>query len=101
MRKYQGYIFPGHNSKGLAIDFDKDPTSKRNREYEKQRMKQEYAELEKGLTAYFCQICGTKCLNIAQYKKLTSLPKRSTDKSLVVDEALYLRDLRVIKGGKV
>lgn len=98
MRKFQGHKFPGHNHNGLAIDFDKDPVSKRNREYEKQREKREYLELEKGLTSYFCSLCGTKCLSLAQHKKLEKLPKRGTDDSRVVDEALYLRGLRVIKG---
>ena len=55
-------------------------------------------ELERGLTTYFCRICGTKCLNLAQFKKLEELPRRGTDSSFVIDEALYLRDLRVIQG---
>ena len=38
MRKHQGEKFPGYERcPGLAIDFDKDPVSKRNQQYEKER----------------------------------------------------------------
>jgi hypothetical protein len=36
MRKCQNHKFEGY-SRGIAIDFDKDPVSKRNRNYEQQR----------------------------------------------------------------
>ena len=38
MRKHQGQKFPGfEHCAGLAIDFDKDPVSKRNQQYERER----------------------------------------------------------------
>ena len=35
MRKFQSHSFNGETP-GIAIDFDKDPVAKRNREYEKE-----------------------------------------------------------------
>ena len=50
MRKHQGEKFPGfEHCPGLAIDFDKDPVSKRNQQYEKEREMQ----LRKSLLATF------------------------------------------------
>jgi hypothetical protein len=100
MRKYQGHKFEG--CKGIAIDYDKDPKSKRNRNYEAQRKKEVKADLSRFQTKYSCALCGTRCLTLGKGPStkntlLQKLPKRSTGDT-VVDEAKYISDVRVTKG---
>lgn len=91
----QGFKVPGYEQEsGIAIDFDKDPTSKRNKQYELQRTTVEARDR----APYFCLACGAKCFALAHNKQLASLPKRRTDGSSVVDEKRYLRDMCVCEG---
>jgi hypothetical protein len=119
MRKLQNHKFPGfESSRGIAIDYgtiplsphnpgfliypaflpDKDPTSKRNKQYERQSKDAQKQARESSLTKVRCVICGTRCLKLANNSAIKDLPKRKTDGSFVIDEAKQLRDLRVCKG---
>ena len=96
MRKMQGYKLPRLSDKpGLAIDFDKDPTSKRNKQYERQRAEAEAA----AQTAYVCSVCGAMLFRIAHMRVLQDMPQRRTDKARCVEEKKLLRDLCACKGG--
>jgi hypothetical protein len=101
MRKCQGHVFEGC-TKGIAIDYDKDPKSKRNRNYENQRKVEIKADLSRFQTKYSCAICGTRCLTLGKGPDtsntvLEKLPKRSTGDT-VVDEAKFIADVRVSRG---
>ena len=105
MRKYQGYKFPsiqaydrdappgdygydgddqseqtpldhGIEERGLMIDYDKDPRSKRNREYER-NIRKETAQESQTLTEILCRVCGAWCLKLKlpPEMKFTDLPK--------------------------
>lgn len=101
MRELQGHKLPGGGEKGLAIDYDKDHVSKRNRNYEIQRRDAEREILEKTLTNYNCAACGAKALSIGQEKTLADLPVRGTDRSNVVQEDTLLYNLSVCRGESV
>lgn len=83
---------------GIAIDYDKDPVSKRNRQYERQRQKDKQEEALLGTDAYQCSVCGETILWLEKGRSLQDMPVRGTDKSTVVNESSYLRRLNVCRG---
>lgn len=63
MRRHQGHVLE-EGTPGLAIDFDKDPASKRNRNYEAQQDDLKRKRREEMSRPYFCACCGSKALSL-------------------------------------
>ena len=65
MRAFQGYVLAGHESAstGLLLDFDKDPASKRENEFQKQLRRTERDEMTL-MTPLFCRFCGVDAVRV-------------------------------------
>jgi hypothetical protein len=80
-------------TRGIMIDYDKDVRSKRDGLYERQRLK-EYATSGEDLhllVTITCVACQHICMKLRMIPPMTfeTLPKRRTDKSLVIDCPKY------------
>lgn len=96
MRKHQGHAFGGKGS-GIAVDFDKDNTKKRDHNAEKQRLQRMMREQLMATDSYACVVCADVVLNLEPGHDLEALPRRSTDGATAVSEATTLRRLRVCR----
>ncbi|KAA0160328.1 hypothetical protein FNF31_04345 [Cafeteria roenbergensis] len=96
MRKHQGHAFGGKGS-GIAVDFDKDSTKKRDHNAEKQRLQRMMREQLMATDSYACVVCGDVVLNLEPGHDLEALPRRSTDGATAVSETTTLRRLRVCR----
>lgn len=94
MRKFQDHVFPGAE-RGIAIDYDKDPVDKRNRNADRQRREQALREQLLATDQYGCSICGCEVLNLDPPRRLADMPVRRTDGAFAVHEARYVRRLHV------
>lgn len=96
LRKRQGWTFGIKGGNGLAIDYDKDAVSKRNREYEKQRRAQAQGGDDAG-QVYRCGCCRARFCSLEKGTELAKLPKRGTDGATVIEEDRVLRELWACK----
>jgi hypothetical protein len=80
-------------ARGIMIDYDKDVRSKRDSLYERQRL-HEYTSTNEDahlISTIICSTCHHICLKLRIMPPMTvdTLPKRRTDKSLVIDCPKY------------
>lgn len=84
-RRHQGEKVAGCSGEaGISIDFDKDPTSKRNKQHERQRMQQSGRQGGRGPLPLVCLACGARALELGPTEFLRELPKRETDGASVL-----------------
>jgi len=102
MRKYQGHIFENipNREGGVLIDYDKDMREKRNREFEKSRLRAITKEDRKHLVTLFCRTCENELLQlrIPPPKTYATLPRRKTDGSITIDTEKYVVKVALAKG---
>ncbi len=109
MRKYQNHFFtdpktnapitnPNGTGSGMLIDYDKDPTSKRNANYNRQAMK-EFKD-DALIVRVMCSTCGSVVIKLRLPPPITfaTLPVRKTDHSIVIDTEQYVCGLSVARG---
>jgi RNA recognition motif len=96
MRKFQDYTFDGvAKGHGLLIDYDKDPQSKRDRQFKKQRNRELHAE-EAKLVRMTCVACAAVTMKLKlDAKPFAKLPRRPVDQSVVVNRSKYVRELKL------
>lgn len=84
-RRHQGEKLAGCGDEaGISIDFDKDPTAKRNKQHERQRMQQSGRQGGRGPLPLVCLACGARALELGPTEFLRELPKRATDGASVL-----------------
>jgi hypothetical protein len=76
-------------AKGIVIDYDKDGKAKRDRQAEKQRLT-DFISQQRETNEFLdvnCVACRHTCmrLRLPRQKPFSSLPRRKTDHSIVVD----------------
>ena len=99
MRKRQNHSFDGAERK-LLIDYDKDPTEKRDKQFAAQVGRELEGSDNAELIELVCSACGAFCikLRIPPPRTFLTLPRRPIDSSVAVETGKYVVELQLAKG---